>query len=221
MVHPLNGARTSEGVARATRLVARQLQDLGHHVEELVVDPGLSWAGFVEMNAYFLATSTAGWIEALAAATTRPINGTTLEPAALALHTLGRELKALDLLGAISQRNDVIRHLGHFFSRYDLLLTPTLPALPMAIASHPHGQEHLSGLEWVEQIFNQSPFTTLANVTGTPAMSVPLTVDAETGLPIGSHFMAGWDREDLLFRVAGQLERAMPWATRRPPLTIG
>ena len=89
----------------------------------------------MELNAYLLVASTAGWIQALAAATNPPIDASTLEPPALALYTLGRELKALDLLGALNQQQRVSQQVAHFFSRFDLLLTPTLPTLPPALAA--------------------------------------------------------------------------------------
>ena len=65
-------------------------------------------------------------------------------------------------------------------------------------------------LKWV-------PFTQIGNLTGAPAMSVPLHWTAD-GLPLGTHFVAPHGGEDVLFRLAGQLERAQPWAQRRPAL---
>jgi Asp-tRNA(Asn)/Glu-tRNA(Gln) amidotransferase A subunit family amidase len=63
------------------------------------------------------------------------------------------------------------------------------------------------------------PYTPLANMAGTPAISLPLAWNGEN-LPIGSHLMAAYGREDLLLRVASQLEAARPWADRRPPVHV-
>ena len=92
--------------------VARQLQEMGHAVEAVQPDIGLDWDTFVELNARFWAANTADWIDALAAQTGRPIDGSTLEPASLALYELGRGLSAIDLLGAMHWRNTVARHMG-------------------------------------------------------------------------------------------------------------
>ena len=221
LLHPLNGTRCAEPVANATRDVAVQLQGMGHRVEEISLDLGLSWEGFVEMNGRFWSANTAAWINALAAGTGRPIDASTLEPATLALHEWGRQLTAIDLLEAMHLRNLVTRNLGRFFSQYDILLSPTLPALPPVIGGYNEGQALLDGRGWIERVFAHSPFTALANVTGSPSMSVPLAVDPLTGLPIGLQFSAGFAREDRLFRLAGQLERALPWATLKPGIWAG
>ena len=71
----------------------------------------------------------------------------------------------------------------------------------------------LRGMEFV-------PFTPICNVTGQPAMSVPLCWNAE-GLPVGTHFVARYGEEATLFRLGAQLEAARPWAHRRPPLVLG
>ncbi|WP_323154969.1 amidase [Pseudomonas alvandae] len=221
LLHPLNASHCAAPIANATRHVAIQLQGMGHNVEEVCLDIGLGWEGFVEMNARFWSANTAAWINAIAAGTGRPVDASTLEPATLSLHRMGSELTAIDLLEAMHYRNVVTRSLGNFFCQYDILLSPTLPALPPAIGRYNEGQEQLDGKGWMERVFNHSPFTALANVTGTPSMSVPLAFDPETGLPIGVQFSAGFGREDRLLRLAGQLERALPWTARIPEVWAG
>ncbi len=124
-------------------------------------------------------------------------------------------------MGALFERNIVARKLGGFFEDYDLLLSPTLPGLAPEIGTYNAQQEHLDGRGWMNQVFNQSPFTALANVIGAPAMSVPLTRDPQTGLPIGMQFMGKFGDEGLLLGLGGQLERELPWADRRPVVWAG
>ncbi|EJL01961.1 amidase family protein [Pseudomonas fluorescens Q2-87] len=221
LLHPLNGARCAEPVANATRDIAAQLQGLGHNVEAINLDIGLSWEGFVEMNGRFWSTNTAAWINAIAAGTGRSVDASTLEPATLALHEWGCRLTATDLLEAMYLRNLVTRSMGCFFSRYDILLSPTLPELPPVIGRYNEGQALVDGRGWIDRVFAHSPFTALANVTGSPSMSVPLAFDTETGLPIGMQFSAGFGREDRLLRLAAQLERALPWSARKPGAWAG
>jgi len=221
LMHPLSGARTADPIAKATRNVALHLESMGHSVDEVCLDIGLSWESFVEMNGRFWSANTAAWIDAIAAATERPVDSSTLEPSTLALHQMGTELTATELLAAMHLRNIVTRSMGKFYSEYDVLLSPTLPALPPAIGCYNEGQERLDGRGWMDRVFTHSPFTALANVTGSPAMSVPLGFDRDYSLPIGIQFSAGFGQENVLFRLAGQLERTMPWAARRPQVWAG
>lgn len=76
----------------------------------------------------------------------------------------------------------------------------------------------LAGVEALaEEVFAFIPFTPVFNVTGQPAMSVPLVWN-DAGLPIGLHFVARFGDEATLFRLAAQLEQARPWFDRRPPV---
>lgn len=216
LTHPLNGQLSAPVMRAALQTVAQTLEQLGHRCEPVSLDIGLAWDGFVELNAALWAANTSAWLEAMSAETGRGLTGDYLEPATLALHEHGRQLTACDLLGAMDRRNTVSRRLGQFFSAFDVLLSPTLAAPVPAIGEYNAGQEHLDGLGWMHRVFDQSPFTALANVCGTPSMSMPLVQDAHSGLPVGLQFSAGAGGESLLLSLAGQLEQAMPWAGRRP-----
>lgn len=218
---PLDGQALHPSVQRALLNTARQLEDLGHRIEEIQPDIGLSWEAFVELNARFWSTNTAAWVDAIAAATGREVSARFLEPATLGLYELGKSLRATDLLGALWERNLVARRTGQLFERYDVLLSPTLPGLAPEIGRYNQGQEQLDGRGWMNRVFTQSPFTALANVTGTPAMSVPLGWDASSEMPIGLQFMGAFGSEGLLLGLGAQLERVAPWAARRPAVWAG
>ncbi|MDQ0667638.1 amidase [Pseudomonas sp. W2I6] len=218
---PLNGQKLHPAVEQALFNTARQLEALGHQVEEIQPDIGVSWEAFVELNARFWSSNTAAWIDAVAGATGRSISAEYLEPATLALYRLGKSLQATDLLGALWERNIVARHMGGLFQRYDVLLSPTLPGLAPMIGDYNQGQAQLDGRGWMNRVFAHSPFTALANVIGAPAMSVPLGHDSRSGLPIGMQFMGAFGQEGMLLGLATQLERATPWAARRPHVWAG
>jgi len=126
------------------------------------------------------------------------------------------------------------RVMGTYHEKYDLFLTPTTAFPPVRIGElQPKPAEKAlmsvinffgagkllkaSGIvdQLAEQSLSKTPFTQLANLTGAPAMSVPLYWSSDK-LPIGVHFAAAIGREDLLFSLAGQLEKARPWFDRRP-----
>jgi amidase len=109
----------------------------------------------------------------------------------------------------------ISRQIAEAFEGFDVLLTPTLgePPAPLGTFDSPPG-EPLAGLFRAAAYV---PFTPPFNVTGQPAISLPLGVTTD-GLPIGVQLVARTGREDVLIRVAAQLEAAAPWAGRRPPV---
>src|SRR5690606_4049701 len=155
------------------------------------------------------------------------------------LGLLGETVSAGEFSRALDQWDQAARALGRFFQQWDLYMTPTVARPPVAIGElkPSPAQERLmkvlnglgalgSGriyraagiLETVAlENLAATPFTQLANLAGVPAMSVPLHWTPE-GLPIGVQFVAPFGGADVLFRLAGQLERAAPWFERRPPL---
>jgi amidase len=103
--------------------------------------------------------------------------------------------------------------MARFWRGYDLLLTPTLAAPPPRLGA----LSSASGTpeEVLERVRLYVVFTSPFNATGEPAISLPLG-GTDDGLPVGVQLVAAMFREDLLLRVAAQLERAAPWAGRRP-----
>ncbi|MFF1464332.1 amidase [Streptomyces sp. NPDC058330] len=221
LTRPWGGRAVDTTVTDATLRSARLAESLGHRVEEVQLGLGVDWEEFILANARMWTANLVTSIDDLATAFRRPIDPTTLEPEILAGYAYGRRVSGPEFVRALATRNSVARAIGRYFADYDLLLTPTLPELPVRLGTYAEGSEGADGLGWIGQVFHRSPFTVACNVAGTPAMSVPLEADPATGLPIGIQFAAGYGREDILFRLAGQLEQAAPWAQRNPVVWAG
>ena len=215
-----NGARPAPAIDGALDITVRLLESLGHHVEEVAPALGVSWDTFVHANASIWCANLVPWIDSLARESGRDVSRDTLEPATLACYRHGQMVSAVDFVAALDVRNTVTRHAGALFEQYDVLLTPTMPDVPWQLGRYGEDEEKLDGLGWTARLFEHSPYTPLANVAGLPAMSVPLAM-SEEGLPIGMQFMAGYARDGVLLRLAGQLERAAPWWQRQPPVWAG
>ena len=215
-----NGARPAPAIAAALDASVRLLESLGHHVEEVSPALGVSWEAFVQANAGIWCANLVPWIDALAQESGRAVSLDTLEAATLACYRYGRTVSAVDFVAALDVRNTVTRRAGAVFGQYDVLLTPTLPDVPWPLGRYGEDEERLDGLGWTARLFEHSPYTPLANVAGLPAMSVPLGMSND-GLPIGMQFMAGYAKDGVLLRLAGQLERAAPWGQRRPSVWAG
>ncbi|HVV36179.1 MAG TPA: amidase [Acidimicrobiales bacterium] len=131
-----------------------------------------------------------------------------LEPATAAMVEAGRRVSAAQWLLARDDINAFSRRAAHFFDDYDLFLSPTVTTPPFRIGE----------LDRVGDMIRNAGV--IANLTGSPAMSVPLYWNAD-GLPIGSHFLAPFGDEATLLRLASQLETAQPWAGMWPRVSVG
>ncbi|REK90461.1 amidase [Streptomyces inhibens] len=218
---PWSGRTVDAPITAATTRTARLAESLGHHVESAEVRLGVDWEDFVLANARIWSANLVTWIDDFAAAFDRPVDASTVEPEMLASYDYGRRVTADQFVRALAVRNSVARQLARSFTVHDVLLTPTLPELPRALGTYTRGLKGTDGRSWLAHLFHRSPFTAAFNVAGTPAMSVPLESDPATGMPIGVQFAAAYGREDILFRLAGQLERARPWAGRLPEVWAG
>ena len=123
------------------------------------------------------------------------------------------QLSGADYAEAVTTIHRVGRHMGEFFEQFDVLLPPTFAAPPPLINTVNMMTESLN--DYYATLRRFSAFTSLFNVSGGPAMSVPLST-TEAGLPVGLQFGTRLGDEGLLYRLAAQLEQARPWAGRRP-----
>jgi amidase len=210
------------------------LQSLGHQVEEAT--PEFDGPAFARNFMVMVAGECRGDIEEAERLVGRKAGAADFEGETWALGLLGRTLSAAEFVGATRLLQIDARRIGRFFTQWDILLTPTVSTPPPPTRSlQPRPRDRLllkaigrvragrvleiMGMldEAASSAFEFTPWTPIANVTGQPAMSVPLYWNAE-GLPIGVHFMGRFGDESTLFRLAGQLERARPWFGRRPTL---
>ncbi len=139
-----------------------------------------------------------------------------MEPLSWALVELGRSINGGQYLMSVQELQRMSRQIADYFEGIDVLLTPTLgePPAPLGTFDSPPG-EPLTGLFRAAAYV---PFTPPFNVTGQPAISLPLHWN-EGGLPIGVQFVGRFGAEETLLSLAGQLEAAAPWADRRPPVS--
>jgi amidase len=199
----------------AVRDAAKLLASLGHEVE--AGHPGFADDERVPATLLSIITAqTAALFALIESQVGRAVTSDDFELWTWTLGERGRKQPMLDFLAAVERRNDLSRSFGEFYaSGYDLLLTPTLgqPPLPLGALS----PDPSDGMSAWPKLLAFIPFTPLQNLTGEPAASVPLHWNA-SNLPIGVQLVAPWGREDLLIRVAAQLEQARPWRDRRPPV---
>ena len=138
------------------------------------------------------------------------------EPLTWTLAEMGRQVSSADYLLAWQELQRATRQLARYFDEHDVWLTPVLAEPPLRLGSFDGPDDNpLFGLQRAAEYV---PFTAIANVTGQPAMSVPLEW-TDDGLPIGAHFVGRFGDEATLLRLAAQLEQARPWADRRPPVS--
>ncbi len=198
----------------ALRDAARLCSDLGHEVVEAA--PSLDREIATKSFMVLWSAGCAFTIDGLALATGQAPTPEHFEPLTWALYQMGKKQSASVYLLSLTLLQRMARDIGRFFLDYDILLTPTLgkPPLPLGAFDSPP-ENPMQGLRRAATF---APFTPICNVTGQPAMSVPLYWNT-AGLPVGSHFIGRFGDEATLFRLAAQLEEARPWAGRRPPVS--
>jgi amidase len=210
---PTNGAAVDPEWVAAVEQTVRLLGEMGHDVAEGA--PPVPVEAFDNAVVTHFASFGAHGVEALSRALGRPISPETLEAVTLTLYRHARGLSALEMAQADADRNLVNRTVGGWFESVDLFVTPVAACPPWPLGWMNADDPSVDAAGWFAKVFGKIPFTALFNVTGQPAVSLPL-FQSKAGLPIGVQLVARYGREDVLFRVSARLEEALPWRDRRP-----
>jgi amidase len=210
---PRVGGDPAPECAAAVSLTARLLERLGHEVEPdapAALDDVKFDRHYAAMIAADVVVSMRRWEAELG----RSIGDDELEPRNVAFRRIGTKLSAGDYLTSRQWLHRFSTRIASWWAddRYDLLLTPTVAGLPPEPGFFSaEGDVRLGG----QRVRGWSPYTSVFNVTGQPAVSLPVHRTA-TGLPVGVQLVAAFGREDLLVRVAAQLEAEIGWASVVP-----
>jgi amidase len=230
--HPFLGNHVDAECVAGLNTTIKLLRDLGHEVVEDApyIDREETAIAFLTI---FIGEAGVSFYD-LKRMLGREIQREEFEAETYAMALVGNSISAAQYLSALHYLHGVARQIGHFFEGYDMLLTPTLADPPVPTGSlQPKPIEKtllraigmlragwlLAALNITKTLanssFNFTPYTPLFNVTGQPAMSVPLHWTA-SGLPVGMQFVGRYADEGTLFQLAGQLERACSWFDRAP-----
>ncbi|NMD42102.1 MAG: amidase [Firmicutes bacterium] len=223
---PLGTAVHPECVEAVTR-AAGYLSSLGHFVEEKEAPVDGEAIGRSYMTLYF--GEVAAEISYLESVLGRPARFDDVEPATWMLGLLGKVTSSDELVLSLHEWDRAAFNMEHFLGEYDLYMIPTTADPPSRIGELDMKPGEVSMMKWASRLkligmakksgyadtlikrsLKRTPFTQLANLTGQPAMSVPLHLTAQ-GLPVGVQFIAAKGREDILYRLAGQLEQTEHW----------
>lgn len=236
-MRPAYGKKVHPECKKAVEQACALLKSLGHEIEEAEPDyreedAAFNWCIIVIGNA-------AALVDKLIQTHGLPAVRSDLELPTFALYSVGKRLRALDFVKAKRKWRQFGLIIDEMLNKYDMMLTPTLGEPPVPIGSQePSGRDRftmklmssvigkmilssrkLTYAVLEEVLYNTMkgprPFTIIANITGQPAISVPLYWSKD-GMPCGIQFIGRCGDEGKLLRLAGQLERAQPWFDKKP-----
>ncbi len=201
-------------VAAAVKSAADLLASLGHELAEDCFEHDVD--GLSEAISTAWVVGEAGWMKAVAQMTGVEPSPETLERVSWNIYQEGIKLNAIDCLGKVlGGFNRACRQIAPFFAAYDFLVLPTIAKQPFKLG-YLNQDADMTPRQWWDHLITVLPFTPVFNVTGQPAISLPL-YQSSRGLPIGIQIVGRFGDEAGLIRLAGQLERALPWKDRHPP----
>ena len=209
-----NGAKVESECLRVLAETVKLCADLGHHVEER--DPEIDRAAIMPT---FLTLASANTVVNLASHPTagRPAREGEVERITWLTAKKGESVTGADYVRAAQQAHRLGRQMAAFHSEWDVLLTPGLSAAPVKLGWIDMMMDDVD--EYWRRVFTFSPFTVCSNITGQPALMLPLG-QSSGGLPLAVQFVARYGDEATLFRLGAQLEAARPWLGRKPALAL-
>lgn len=234
---PMLGTSVESDCVQAVTDAARLLESLGHDVvqDTFYVDR----ESFNEAFLTVVASELSAGLDDAARLLKRAIRRSDVEAPTWALMLTGRSIPAPDYSNAVRHLQRTSRRIAEFHQRYDVHVSPVTAGPPfphgalqppasevatMKVLGALHASRVLHALRALQRaartVFEWMSFTPIANATGQPAMSVPLSW-SDAGLPIGVHFTARYADEATLFRLAAQLEIAAPWREKKPGTPAG
>jgi amidase len=200
----------------AVKDAAHLCEDLGHDVEEISSNK-LSYPNipqtFVLIFSCFVGHVIAYWERELG----KNIKQEEVEPGTWDLYQDSQKTTGAAYLVAMEELQRFSRKIANWYHKgnYDMLLSPTMRIPPTKIGSFQSSPD--DPMKWIRIALSFVAFTRTQNITGEPSMSVPLYWN-EDNIPIGVQFAGRFGDEAALFRLAAQLEKARPWADKKPPI---
>jgi Asp-tRNA(Asn)/Glu-tRNA(Gln) amidotransferase A subunit family amidase len=207
-----NGAAVESESLRALEEAARACADLGHEVDE--ANPEIDRAAVVPT---FMTLASASTVVNLGSHPTkgRPPQPGEVERITYATGKLGEKVTGPDYVRATQAAHRLGRQMAAFHGSWDVLVTPALATLPPHLGWIDMMMDDVH--EYWHRVFAFSPFTVWFNITGQPAIVLPLSATA-SGFPVSVQLVARYGDEATLFRLGSQLEAARPWFDRKPPV---
>jgi len=209
---PVTGRAPEADVRAGLEAAARLLDTLGHHVEPAEW-PALPMAPMA-ITGTVSATHIASAVDQRLAALGRDLRDDDLDRWVHGMVERGRAVTGEEYVQTVAAMHATGRVIAGWMAEYDVLLTPTMAITPPPIGLMDPNAASIGDV--LDHLGAMGGFLSVANITGQPAMSVPLHRSPD-GLPVGIHFVGRFGDEATLFRLAAQLELATPWTRLAPP----
>jgi amidase len=206
------GTPVSDEDIRATRDAAELLASLGHEVVEDT--PPWTVPGVIELFTAAFGPAVSSFIALMVLVNGREPTEDDIEPITAAVYGLSKSIDSVSALGANFQLQAFARGIVQWTAQYDALLIPSLAEAPLEVGTLQAFENPMDGFT---RSGSFTPFAAMSNITGSPAISLPLDQRAD-GLPIGVQLVGQPAGEGALLALAAQIEAARPWASRRAPL---